>query len=259
MHAMTSPSATLTLAAASLAAILAASPAQAEGWQGGIGATAAFAPEYLGSDDYEFRPLPAVNLNYGELLSINLREGIAWHALRLGNWTASPFIGYTFGRDDEGDLSRFEEVDGGATMGLRVSYRQGIWRYNLEGFSAVTGDVEGATFLADATMRLSLSERTTFALTPNVSYSNRSWAESYFGVSARDSARSGVRAYRPDDGYWRAGLNAALSYDLGPKWTATGFIGTSYLTGDAADSPIVDELGSQWQAIGGVSLTYRLF
>ena len=234
-----------------------ATPALADNWEGTFGAGATYAPDYLGSDDYDIQALPVLNLTYGDQLSINLRDGIAWHAIRQGNWTASPFIGYTFGRDNEGDISRFEKVDGGATFGLRVSYQQGLWRYSVAGSTAVSGDVEGATFSGSAALRMPISERTLFTLTPSVSYSNEKWTDSLFGVSAQDSARSGIAAYTPDGGYWRAGINATLSYALTPEWTATGFVGTTYLTGNASDSPIVEDLGSDWQALTGVSLTYR--
>ena len=102
----------------------------------------------LGSDDYDVQPLPVLNLTYGDDVSINLRDGIAWHALRQGDWTVSPYIGYTFGRDNEGDISRFEKVDGGATLGLRVSYQQGMWRYSIAGSTAgdETNSVEAASF-----------------------------------------------------------------------------------------------------------------
>jgi len=237
--------------------VMLATPALANSWEGTVGAGAAYAPDYLGSDDYDVQPLPVLNLTYGDDVSINLRDGIAWHALRQGDWTVSPYIGYTFGRDNEGDISRFEKVDGGATLGLRVSYQQGMWRYSIAGSTAVTGDVEGANFTGEAALRMPMSERALFTLTPSVSYSNEKWTESFFGVSAQDSARSGIAPYSPDGGYWRAGVNASLSYALTREWTATGFVGTTILTGNASDSPIVDELGSDWQGLGGVSLTYR--
>ncbi|MBR2514611.1 MAG: MipA/OmpV family protein [Halomonas sp.] len=232
-------------------------PTWGNSWQGSLGAGATYAPDYLGSDDYDTRILPVLNLAYGDLISINVRDGIEWHAVRQGNWTASPFIGYTFGRDNKGDISQFEKVDGGATLGLRVSYRQGPWRYSVAGSTPVSGDVEGAKFSARAALRMPVNQRTLFTLSPSVTYSNEKWTDSLFGVSAQDSARSGVATYTPDSGYWRMGVNASLSYALTPEWTATSFIGTTYLTGSATDSPIVDELGSEWQALGGISLSYR--
>ncbi|WP_226341466.1 MULTISPECIES: MipA/OmpV family protein [unclassified Halomonas] len=242
---------------AAAASIALAAPTLADHWQGSVGAGAIYAPDYAGSDDYDTRVLPVLNLTYGDQLSINVRDGIEWHAVRQGNWTASPFIGYTFGRDNKGDISQFEKVDGGATLGLRVSYQHGFWRYSLAGSTAVSGDMEGATFSGSAALRTPISERLLFVLVPSISYSNEKWTNSLYGVSSEDSARSGIATYAPNGGYWHLGMNASLSYTLTPEWTATGFVGATHLTGSAADSPIVDELGSKWQALSGVSLSYR--
>lgn len=228
-----------------------------ESWQGSIGAGAVYAPDYLGSDDYDTSFWPVLNLSYGDTLSISPRNGIEWHAIRHGNWTISPIIGYTFGRDNKGDISHFEKVDGGATLGLRVGLQQGLWHYSVAGRTPVTGDVKGTEFEAVAALRQPLSERTFFVLSPNIHYSNEKWTESLFGVSEQDSAQSGIATYSPGGGYWRIGANASLTYALTPEWSATGFVGASYLTDNASDSPIVDELGSEWQALGGVSLSYR--
>jgi len=231
--------------------------AWAENCEGSVGAGVLYAPDYLGSDDYDAQLWPSINLNYGDTLSISPRSGIEWHAIRNGNWTVSPFIGYTFGRDNEGDISAFEKVDGGATLGLRVALEQGQWEYSLAGSSPVSGDVDGAEFEASAAWRLALNERTFFTFTPNVSYADEEWTESMFAVSTRDSLRSGIASYNPDGGSWRLGVSSSLTYALTPQWSATGFVGTSYLTDNASDSPIVDDLGSEWQTVTGVSLNYN--
>ncbi|XBY60996.1 MipA/OmpV family protein [Vreelandella sp. SM1641] len=69
--------------------------------------------------------------------------------------------------------------------------------------------------------------------------------------------RSGIASYNPDGGSWRLGVSTSLTYALTPQWSATGFVGTSYLTDNASDSPIVDDLGSEWQTVTGVSLNYH--
>jgi outer membrane protein len=226
-------------------------------WEGSLGAGVLYAPDYLGSDDYETQLWPSLNLNYGDTLSISPRGGIEWHAIRSGDWTISPFIGYTFGRDNQGDIAASEEVDGGATLGLRVALEQGQWQYSLAGSAPVSGDVEGAEFEASAAWRLPLSERAFFTFSPSVTYADEEWTASMFSVSTSDSLRSGIAPYNPDGGSWRLGVSSSLTYALTPQWSATGFVGTGYLTDNASDSPIVDDLGSEWQTVTGVSLNYN--
>lgn len=241
-----------------VAAGLIATPVMAESpWQGSIGAGVLVTPDYLGSDDYDTQAWPSVEVRYGDDFYFNVRDGLGWNAIRTENWTLSPYVGYTFGRDNDGDLSSFEKVDGGATLGLRVSYDQGPWRYSVSGESAVTGDVNGSEFQARATWRASLDERTFITVGPSVTYSSESWTRSMFGVSAQDSARSGVAAYDPGSGYFRYGMSGTISYALTPVWSLTALAGVSYLSGDAADSPIVDDLGDELQTMVGAIISYR--
>lgn len=244
--------------AVGLAAGFAIMPAMAESpWEGSLGLGALVAPKYLGSDDYNSRVWPMGSLSYGDEFYFNPREGLGWNAIREGNWVVSPYIGYTFGRDNEGDISRFEKVDGGATFGLRVSYDAGQWRYSLSGESPVTGDVSGSEFQARAVWRAPLDERTFITIGPSMTYSSEGWTRSMFGVSSQDSARSGIAAYDPSDGYLRYGVSGTISYALTPSWSLTGLLGVTYLTGDAADSPIVDDLGDELQAVAGAFISYR--
>ncbi|WP_150995407.1 MULTISPECIES: MipA/OmpV family protein [Marinobacter] len=44
---------------------------------------------------------------------------------------------------------------------------------------------------------------------------------------------------------------------MSPSWSLTGIVGMTYLTGDAKDSPIVEDIGSATQAFGGALINYR--
>jgi hypothetical protein len=57
---------------------------------------------------------PRLSLSYGDRFYFSLRDGLGWNAVCQGNWRVSPFIGYTPGRDDDDDLYRLDEVDGGS-------------------------------------------------------------------------------------------------------------------------------------------------
>lgn len=104
--------------------VLVVTPSMAgEGWDGMIGAGAVQAPEYLGSDSYETGAWPAIRLTYGDLFYLSTRDGLGWNAIRREDWRGSLFLGYTRGRDNDDDLNRLDDVDGGATAGLRVVYR----------------------------------------------------------------------------------------------------------------------------------------
>ncbi|SFH55711.1 MipA/OmpV family protein [Modicisalibacter xianhensis] len=243
---------------ASLALLLVATPSVAEQqWEGSIGAGALYAPDYLGSDDYETKAWPTLSLSYGDRFYFNLRDGLGWNAVRQGNWRVSPFIGYTPGRDDDDDLHRLDEVDGGATAGLRVAYIDDAWVYSAAAQTPFSGDVDGYQLALKARWNEQFSEQWSAAFGPSLTYSSADWTEDMFDISSRESARSGLSAYNPDNGYFRFGLGGSLSYWLTPEWSITGLAGVSQLTGDAEDSPIVEDIGDATQAYAGAFIRYR--
>ncbi|WP_447927807.1 MipA/OmpV family protein [Vreelandella sp. EE27] len=226
-------------------------------WEGTLGAGAIYTPDYLGSDDYEWNPFPVVEATYDDTLFLSIREGIGWNVINQGNLKVAPFIGYTFGRDDTGDLRHFEEVDGGATAGLRVSYRGAGWRYTGSAETPFTGDIDGYRLAFKAQHVTRLSERTVMTFGPELAYTSDKWTDALFSVSPADSARSGIVAFESDDGAFTLGANASLSYYLTEQWSVTGLLGVSKLTGDASDSPIVDDVGNDVQWRTGAFINYH--
>ncbi|MEQ7869622.1 MipA/OmpV family protein [Chromohalobacter israelensis] len=245
--------------AVALPMLAVATPSQAQdsGWQGSLGAGAIHAPDYLGSDDYETSVWPSVDLTYGDSLYINARDGVGWNVINRDGWRVSPFLGYTFGRDNDDDLHRLDEVDGGVTAGLRAEYTEGHWQYSAAVETPLSGDVDGYHVSAKAHWRSRLTQRLSVSLGPNVAYGSDAWTEDMFGISARESRRSGLDAYSPSEGYFRIGADASASYYLTRTWSVTGLVGVSRLTGDAKDSPIVDEIGDATQAYVGGFINYN--
>ncbi|PCC99460.1 MipA/OmpV family protein [Halopseudomonas pelagia] len=242
---------------ASLLSAMAGPSMADEGWAGTLGAGAIYAPDYLGSNDYETRVWPAISLSYGDRFYLNSLDGLGWNAFRQGNWLVSPFIGYTPGRDNDHDLSHLDKVDGGATAGLRVAYTNDSWTYSGDAQTPFTGDMDGYQLSLKARWQGQLSKHWSASIGPSLKYSSADWTEDMFGVSSRESARSGLAAYNPDDGYFSIALGSTLSYHLTPDWSVTAMASIAQLTGDAKDSPLVDSVGDKNQAYAGAFVSYR--
>lgn len=243
---------------ASLPLLLAVTPGMADGgWGGTIGAGAIHEPDYLGSDDHETTVWPAIRLTYGDRFYLSSHGGLGWNAVRAGNWLVSPFLGYTRGRDNDDDLSRLDKVDGGATAGLRVVYSNDAWTYSADAQAPFTGDMNGYQLSLKARWQSQLSEQWSASLGPSLTYSSTDWTKDIFGISSRESARSGLSTYDPGDGYLRIGLSGRLSYWLTTEWSITGLASVSRLTGEASDSPIVDDIGDATQAYAGAFVSYK--
>ncbi|MGO1246187.1 MAG: MipA/OmpV family protein [Oceanisphaera sp.] len=248
----------LSLCSLALLTPLLAAPALAQSpWGGSIGAGVMMTPDYLGSNDYTSRAVPDIELNYGDFAYLSWRDGLGVNLYQQQNWTISPFLGYHVGRDNEGDISAFEKVDAGMTAGVRVSYQPSAWRYSIKAQAPVTGDVDGYKVSLRADLQEQIAPKWYVGISPSLSYSSSAWTKDMFNVSARDSARSGLKQYQASEGYLRLGLTGNVSYQFAQRWTLTGVAGVTQLTGDAKDSPIVKQVGDATQVLTGVVLNYN--
>lgn len=61
--------------------------------------------------------MASIGLTYGDSVYINVRDGVGCDVIHRDGWRTSPFLGYTFGHDNDDDLHRLDEVDSGITAG----------------------------------------------------------------------------------------------------------------------------------------------
>lgn len=235
-----------------------AAPALAQSaWNGSIGIGATVAPDYLGSNDYKSRMLPDFNIKYGDLAYLNWRDGLGINLVQAQDWTLSPFIGYHVGRKNTGDLSNFDKVDDGLTAGVKLAYRPNQWAYSLKAETPFTGDVDGYKVTLRADWRNQIAPKWYVGVSPSLAYYSSAWTQDLFNVSAADSARSGIKQYDADAGFWRVGLAGSVTYQFASAWSLTGIAGIVQLTGDAKDSSIVSQVGDATQTLTGVVLSYQ--
>lgn len=210
-------------------------------WSLIVGAGASYGPEYEGSDEFEVSPIPVFVFNYGEWLEIN-PGGVAITAYERDGFALAATVGYESGRDeDDGDrLKGLGDIDFAATVGAKASYTwSGVEFYasvdqTIDGSESLIGKF-GAEYSAPVTARLILGAGVEAVI------ANDKHMEAYFGVNAAQAARSGLREYKAEAGFKSVEVSASATYMLSEHWLVRGETSLGILTGDAADSPIVEE------------------
>jgi outer membrane scaffolding protein for murein synthesis (MipA/OmpV family) len=97
----------------------------------------------------------------------------------------------------------------------------------------------------------------TASIGPRLSLRDTEFVRTYFGVTPMEAALNGVvTPFRPSGGIYSAGVVAGLGYDWTPQWSTSAYVSYNRLIGDAADSPIVRQLGSEHQFGGGITISY---
>lgn len=249
------PLVTVVLAGPAQAATDMKEPASSE-WSVGLGLGAAWSAEYRGADSYETKGVPWFQARKGRF-SINPVTGLSYDLLKTQNWTLASSLSYAAGRDNAGALARFEDVHGSVMAGAIVSWSSGHWQVNGDVAAPVSGDLEGVRVRAYLRYRGQISERLSYGFGPGASWGSSNWNQALFDVSTSDAARSGLNTYRTEGDFVRASMNGRLTYQLTPLLSVSTIARYSRLLADAADSPIVADVGNANQWLGSVILNYQ--
>lgn len=207
-------------------------------------------PAYFGSDEMEFGPAFRGSVAYLNFAGVSFGED---------EFLTDPFerdtgLGYavSFRFIGERDSSDFDEIEGLDDIDRTLEVGGGIgyaWpnveaiadvRYGLGGSDAWVGEAR-VFYVARPTDRL------TFRFGPRLLVGSDNYVDTYFGVSSRESALSGLESYDPDAGLVSAGVEIIATYRLTERWWLEGAAKWEQFQGDAADSPIV-EAGSDQRA-----------
>ena len=151
-----------------------------------------------------------------------------------------PKVGFTI---EPGVFVAFQPSEG---FRIRTEVRKGLGGH--KGWIAMTS--------ADVIVRD--GDEWLFSIGPRVTWSDNRYHDAWWGVTPADALASGLPAYDPDGGIHAYGATASVLKQLGPRWGIATYAKYDRLTGDAAGSPIVRQLGSRNQFMGGLALTYIL-
>jgi len=222
-----------------------------------VGVGVVSVPEFEGADKNETKFLPMVDISYDRFF-LSWTKGLGMDAYSDDTWTVSPALRYRFGRDaDDSPLLRgMGDIDDGAEIGGQISWHPYSVGLVLNAFHGL-GDAKGYTIDIGAVHRRQLFDPLTLTVGASAMYADSKYNQQHFGVTGKQSAASGYRAYEPDGGFKHCAVHGALSWELTPVVTLDVFGQFKKLTGPAADSPLV-KAGSNEQFMGGVSLNLSL-
>lgn len=208
------------------------------------------APEYFGADDNEIGATGSFSLHQLELGPIS-RGGGDGLGLQF-----KPSIGFVSERsaDDYDELDGLDDVDFSFEIGGGLSFTAPGYevfanvRQGVSGHNAVVAEIGGDLFYRP-------SDELTFSMGPRVIWGSDDYAQTYFGVTAGESAASSFDAFDADAGIVSAGVEAKAEYQFNDDWGLTGKVSYDQLRDDAADSPIS---ASDDQVSASVVITRRI-
>ncbi|HZH09505.1 MAG TPA: MipA/OmpV family protein [Microvirga sp.] len=235
-------------------------PAIPSGWIVTLKANLRAQPTYPGADDLSFIGYPSLSFRRaGTVERFSAPDdGLSFSflddsALRFG--IVGRFQGGRYLQDDR-RLFGLNKIDWALEPGVFVEYwpleflrARGEIRHGINGHDG---------FVADLGLDLVQSFGAfTVSAGPRISLGDDEFTRTYFGVTPVEAALNGqVEAYRPSGGITSVGALASASYNWSEQWSTTAFVSYRHLVGDAADSPIVREFGSEHQFGLGLTVSY---
>ncbi len=236
-------------------------------WDVTVGAGAIFSPKYEGSDEMEFSGAPVIDVMWNDTVYLG-PDGLGAYVYQDHGISVSGGVGYDFGRDesDSSDLRGLGDVDGALTMNLNVEYEIGLVSPYVEiekhlggsdGLVAQVG-VQSMVPIGMITGGMSGMDEAgpngpALMLGVSADWADDNYTEEYFGVNARQSARSGYAQYKAEAGFKSINADIGVMVPVTDHWSANAMVGYSQLVGDSADSPIVKDEG---QLSGGLFVSY---
>lgn len=255
-----------------LAPLMAAGAARAEdsdrdGFSLSLGAAGVYRPEFKGSQDYEFKPLPFVNLRYGRGDYYVTLEGgtLRANVLPSGLLEFGPVLSYERGRKD--DIKNLPvrglgEIDAAINAGIFARKRWEVGGGDLTiGAQAQTdtGKVhKGMLATVSLGYDRQFNDRWSAGLSLSTTWADRKYMDTYYGVSRVGGLASGLSPYDAKAGIENVEVGASVRYRISDRWNALAHGSYGRLVDSAADSPIVTREGSanQHQLIFGLIYSF---
>lgn len=236
-------------------------------WLIGVGAAGLVAPAFEGANDYNLMAVPDIRVSYKDKFFASVPEGIGYNVINSNGWRAGPIGKVHWGREEDGGspwrvagtestaLRGLGDVDATFEAGGFVEY---TWREHYATKAELRQGVNGHEGLVGE-LGFSYKDRygdIGYSFGPRLKWASEDYNQTFFGINATQSARSGLATYDADAGLVSYGVGGFASMPLGEQLRASLFAGYDHLGDEAADSPLVTERGSEHQLMGGASITY---
>jgi len=231
-----------------------------QGWDVRVGAAVSVRPRYEGTTNYFILGGPVIDVRYGDKYFLSTGEGLGWNIVHTGNFRAGVALTYDLGRREKKD---HEHLGGLGNIGMAFETKvfaeyavskefplviRANIRRQFGGANGVIGDIGAYLPLPGS------SEKFFWFAGPTVTFADSAYMGRWYGVTAEQSARSGLPQHRAGAGIKSYGGGISAMYFFNKHWFTTADVGMSALVGDARSSPVTSR-STSWT--GDISVNYQ--
>lgn len=223
-----------------------------------LGIIAGVAPDYLGADDYEFSYAPNIRITWKDFLFIKGRK-LGVEIFDNGSVYGGAFMRYTGGRSEDNDgLEGMGDISRTFTSGAYLNFRYQGMRLKTEIRHDFFEEGHGSVAIFELGSRIPW-DSPLFYLGVQTTWADSEYIRTFFGVSRFQSMQTGLTEYYPEAGLRDVSLKLSSGYEFLPRWTLGAHLRYVHYLSEAADSPIVEDIGAEDGFIFGVGLSYSFY
>jgi outer membrane protein len=234
-----------------------------------VGAGAGARPDYEGSEDYHAVPIGYLRASWGRHLFVELAGAhgsggaprLRMNVVADGFLKFGPLLQYRIGRGDveNSSVDALPNIDGTVELGGFFGFEQSGWEGAISFAQDVGGEHNGYVIELNAGYTAALLDGLKLKTLVATSLGSHGYIGTYFTVDTDDAPKAGLLPYDADGGMRDVGTELQLTWTIpGTSHWSLGAVASYFrLLGDAADSPIVDDVGDANQFFGGMMVLFE--
>lgn len=229
-------------------------------WDVRVGAALSARPRYEGTTNYYLLGGPVIDIRYRDRAFFSTGEGLGWNIIHTPNVRAGVALTYDLGRREKKD---HEHLGGLGNIGMAAETKvfaeyvvskefplviRANIRRQFGGANGVIGDIGAYMPLPGS------SDKFFWFAGPTMTFADSAYMSRWYGVTAEQSARSGLAQHRAGAGIKSYGGGVSAIWIFNKHWFSTADVGMSALVGDARSSPVTSR-STSWT--GDISINYQ--
>ena len=221
-------------------------------WEGAVGLSASYRPEYSGASNKVGKLTPAIFLRYGRFTITNASgfvtrraddvvRGLGLDLVNDSRLRVNLALRFDAGRNEHTStaLTGAGNIKPTVRARMNVGWRfEGPWRLGASWSVDALGRGGGNVGDISGGWEHPLSPGTVLTAGLSLSAAGDRYMQSYYGISAEQAARTGYPLYTPRSGLRDVGSTVGFRTNLGDDWVWLGGAGATRLIGPAARSPL---------------------
>lgn len=221
-------------------------------WEGAIGLSANYRPEYSGASQKVGKLTPALFLRYGRFTITNASgfvtrraddvvRGLGLDLVNDSRLRVNLALRFDAGRHENTSaaLKGAGNIESTVRARINVGWRfEGPWRLGASWSVDALGRGGGNVGDVSGAWEHHLSPATVLTAGLTLSAAGDRYMQSYYGISDAQAARTGYPVYTPNAGLRDVAGTVGFRTNLGDDWIWLGGVGATRLVGPAARSPL---------------------